>query len=80
MTWRQKIAVLFLGSMSIGIAPVFITAYANYLLAPGECWPDIYGYYILLPVGLMCMGACFWSLNWIEDRLNICGHKETEGE
>lgn len=78
MSWKQKMLVLFTGAMLIGLSPLLATMYANYLFQPEVCWPDVYGYYMFYPVGFACMGACLWSLAWIEDRLEICGHKDNK--
>lgn len=77
MNWWQKIVVLFVSSMAVGISPALMVAYANQVLDPGVCWPNVYGAYLLIPTGISCAawGLCFAV--WLEDKLNVCGHTST---
>lgn len=79
MSWIQKLLILFCSSIAAGMTPVFATAYANHIFNPGVCWPDVYGYTLLLPVGLVSMAATFVTLNLIEKKLVVCGHTDVKG-
>lgn len=74
MTWLQKIVILFFVSITAGIMPALATAYANHLFDPGACWPDIYGVYLLIPVGLICGTVSWLTVCWMDKKLNVCGH------
>ena len=74
MSWIQKLSVLFCVSIVAGMVPVLVTMYANYALDPGVCWPDVYGYALLLPVGLLSMGTTLTTVNLLEKKLDVCGH------
>ena len=79
MSWIQKLLILFCSSMAAGMTPVLATAYANYALEPGVCWPDVYGYSLLLPVGLLSMAMTLATLNLLEKKLDVCGHANVKG-
>lgn len=76
MPWILKIVILFAGTITMGIIPALAFMWANYHFEPNVCWPNVYGGWLLVPMVFTCAMWGFFTLDYLERKLEVCGHKD----
>lgn len=74
LPWILKVIILFIGSTTAGMVPAVAFMWANYNFDPMVCWPNVYGGWFIVPMIFACTVWGGLALNYLERRLEVCGH------